>query len=133
MLGIARSVEFLSLAAISKWCESQSAKVYDLAASEQRIEAQITARLEWKNAPKPQSLIQKTSAWLNRTDPVAQAMSEPDRSVSDEERKLASEKSLSRRVSEIYREWGGEAPTIGGYPVSKELVATLKVSADADV
>lgn len=124
--GLARSVEFLSIAAISKWCDAQSAHVYAEIERSRRAVLQIEERLEWKDAPRPQSLIQKTAAWLNRTDPLAKQLTAQDEAKNERSAQALAECAARRKI-EIYDEWGTQqTPTIAGIPVSRELVAKMR-------
>lgn len=113
------------MAAVAKWCDAQSAHLYAEIEWKRRAEAQITSRIEWKDAPRPQSLVQKAAAWLNRTDPVAKQLAGEDTASRRNAEMLA--EVAARRVEEVRREWGGgNVPTIAGIPISRELVASLK-------
>lgn len=123
--GIPRETRFLPTPAdIVGWCERETKPLYEESAREDRINQQLRARDEWLNAPTDQRLAEKCAAWLTREDKAAQQLSgeTPGNSAARiEASRKAAASELSRRIGEVASEWTGQAPTIAGVPISREL------------
>lgn len=128
--GVPRETKFLPTPAdVIAWCERQVAPMHEEATREDRVNEQLRAREEWQNEQKDPILSDKMKAWLDRTDPVAQALTgegpHADATKREEQRKVAAAE-LGKRSAQVQAEWGNApAPTIAGLPISRELADKL--------
>lgn len=74
--GLASEEKFLNIAVVVAWLEKKTEPMRADVVREKRVAEQLAAREAWKSATPSQSLIEKTSAWLNRTDPKAAQLAE---------------------------------------------------------
>lgn len=73
--GVARDTKFMPTPAdVIGFCEKACAPMYEEAAREDRVADQLRARVEWEKVEKDPVLLAKVDAWLDRTDPVARAL-----------------------------------------------------------
>ena len=86
--GIARDTKFLSIAEVVAWCEKCTDPMRRDLAREDRIAEQIRLRDEFENAEKTPSLLAKTQAWLDRTDPIARELVELDTAATKARREI---------------------------------------------
>lgn len=74
--GVPRETKFLPTPAdVIAFCEKRCEPLYEEAAREDRVVAQLDAREQWQTAQKDPVLMAKLDAWLNRSDPVAAELS----------------------------------------------------------
>lgn len=129
--GLAYREQFLSIASAAEWCEKQSVPMYQQLSRARRVNQQMVDHNDWR-APKPQSLLDAGKAWLERKDCTSKLLTgNDDREV--QMREARSSEALAevyaRRNSEIIKDWesvGQKTPTIGGVPVSAELVRLVR-------
>jgi hypothetical protein len=72
-----------------QWCEKRCRPLREEAARDDRIAEQLEAREAWQNEPRPPAMIEKTKAWLDRTDPDAQKLVAPKRHEAERRRQAA--------------------------------------------
>lgn len=88
--GVPRETKFLpTVADVVAWCERETEPLRRDVAREQRVIEQIAAREEWQNEPKDQRLLDKTRAWLDRSDPVAAELTARDEAAERARREIA--------------------------------------------
>lgn len=125
--GIMRECKFLpTVADVVAWCERESWPLYEAGARERRIEQQMADR---EHAPPSAESIARVEEMrldcMRRLDP-----GQSDDEIEKREARAAAER--KRRMAEVRAEWGdAPAPTIAGFPVSKEL-ANLMCAPAAD-
>lgn len=129
-MGIVRECKFLpTVADIVAWCERETAPLWNSADREKRIERQIAERNPPEISPEQREKI--GSGLRELADSLrAKACPSPEKIA---ERARKDEEIRRRRLAEIRAQWDGNAPTIGGIPVSRELADKLTRAANAAV
>ena len=87
--GVSRETKFLpTVADLVAWCEKETEPLRRDVDRENRIAEQFRLTEEWKNAEKTPSLLAKTQAWLDRTDPIARELVELDTAATKARREI---------------------------------------------
>jgi hypothetical protein len=121
-VGIARSSKFLpAMAEIVAWCEREMDPIRWSLAWDERVEKGREVQQPQESPEQRARVIEKMDQFLEdiksslRPSPAARAAHE-----------ARSRAAMEKRKAEVAAEWGREpVPTIGGVPVSKELVAGM--------
>lgn len=73
--GVARETKFMPTPAdVIAFCERTVAPMHEEAAREERVAEQLQERAEWENSTTPDELKELGRAWLERRDPIAEAL-----------------------------------------------------------
>lgn len=127
-----QSPEFLpSQSLVIGWCEKRCRLLYEEVAREARIAQQLEDREAWQNGPHPPDAVAKTRAWLDRSDPVAQALM--SRSKGEDTKRhwagLAKLQDANRKIFEQECKRAGIDPAGGVSPALLALIADAKGAA----
>jgi hypothetical protein len=123
---VLQSPEFLpSQSKVIQWCQKRFDKLFAKAEREDRRAAQLAEREAWQNEPRPPTMIEKTKAWLDRTDGIARELVAPKRADAEKRRQAALKtiEEASRKVFEYECARDGVDPAGG---VSPSLLRALE-------
>lgn len=126
--GVSRKTRFLpTVADVVEWCEKACEPMYADADWQSRVERQLAERAEAEAEasvvnPRLQAM---TTAWLNRTDPVAAALVDSTDAAAREARERAGARiaAVTRRV--IEHQYAARGEPMPAIPVSDQLRAIL--------
>jgi len=107
------------------FCERKAAPMHEESAREDRRADQLAAREDWQNEVIPESLKEKSRAWLDRTDPAAKQLTGLNSAehAARQDAGLAKIQEANRRVFEAECKRDGIDPARG---VSPSLLKTLQ-------
>jgi hypothetical protein len=123
---VLQSPEFLpSQSLIIGWCEKRCRLLYEEAAREDRIAQQLDEREAWQSELRAPSLLEKTKSWLDRTDPVAQALISRSKAEDKQrhEAALANLQEANRKMFEAECKRAGIDPAGGVSPALMALIS----------
>lgn len=122
--GLASEIKFISISDVVAWCERHTKPLREDRTREKRIAEQLAARDEWQRAERSQGLMEKLTAWLDRTDPQAKAMLR-DSDESDAKRRAKNLEYVEMANRRFFRRmcaYEGVDPAMGASPA---LLKTL--------
>jgi hypothetical protein len=124
-----QSPEFLpSQSQVIGWCEKRGRLLYEEAAREDRIAQQLEDREAWQNGPRAPEALAKTQAWLDRSDPVAQALISNAKAEDNKRHEAAMAKlqDANRKIFAAECKRAGIDPAGGVSPALAALIADAK-------
>jgi hypothetical protein len=128
--GLARTCKFLPTPAdIVAWCEKEAGPLYQAAERERRASEQIASR-ERPIQADPEMRARIVAGLAELSEQLKRGLQPTQR---EQSAKTDADKArTARRIAQITAEWGDqEVPTLGGTPVSRELVATMQMHREA--
>lgn len=127
LTGVSAECKFLpTVADIIAWCERETQPLYRQADREYRLKEQFELRDQAPKSAESKARVKAMHEAIDRDTAAARELSV--RSEANEKRAAAAR---DRRLREVRREWGDqEPPTLAGVPVSRELVETMRRTAE---